>query len=224
MQRESNISDTYSKMSDDELLRLANQKDSLLSSGQEALKIEMQKRGMEEAAVVSFRLREDELARQESHQVTPEKSRLKDAAYWALGLAIMAGVFLLIALLMRGIVWASDKALPFLLLAGGRTFDVCFFVFLPFCIFRKTRPWAGLGFVLASYVFGTALWAFSCIVVVGHWGYVGLIVGLLFAGVGVLPVAFLASLFHAEWYVVLELTIGLVLTFFTRFVGLAVSK
>jgi len=73
MQRESNISDTYSKMSDDELFRLANQKDSLLPLGQEALKSEMQKRGMDEVAVVSFRLREEEVARQESQRATSGK-------------------------------------------------------------------------------------------------------------------------------------------------------
>jgi hypothetical protein len=136
----------------------------------------------------------------------------------------MAGVFLLIAVLLRGIVWASDKALPWLLLAGSRTFDICFFVFVPLCILRKTRPWAGFGFYLASYVFGITLWAFSCIVVVGHWGYVGLIVGLLLAGVGVFPVAFLAVLLHAEWYIVSELTIGLVLTFGTRYLGVRLSE
>jgi len=150
-------------------------------------------------------------------------SRVKEAANWVVGLAIMAAVFLLVALFLRGIVWASDKALPWLLLAGSRTFDVCFFILLPLCIFKKTRPWAGLGFYLASYLFGVALWAFSCIVAFGHWGYVGLIVGLLLAGVGVFLVALLAVLVHAEWSIVGWLMIGLVLTFGTRFVGVALS-
>jgi hypothetical protein len=73
VQTETEISETYSKMSDDELLRLANQNDSLLPVGQKVLAAEMQKREMDNAAVVSFRLREEELARQESHRATFEK-------------------------------------------------------------------------------------------------------------------------------------------------------
>jgi hypothetical protein len=149
--------------------------------------------------------------------------RLKEAANWLLGLAIMVAVFLLIALFLHGIVWASDKALPWLLLAGSRTFDACF-ILLPLCISKKTRAWAGLGYYLASFVFGVALWAFSCIVAFGHWGYVGLIIGLLLAGVGVFPVALLAVLVHAEWSIGGWLLVGLVLTFGTRFVGVALSE
>ncbi len=146
-------------------------------------------------------------------------SRVNEAATCMLGLAIMAAFFLLFALLLRGMVWVSDKALPWLLLAGSRTFDICFFVLLPLCFFKKTRPWAGLGFCLASYVFGVTVWAFSCVVTFGHWGYVGLIIGLLLGGFGVFPVALLAVSLHAEWSVVGWLLLGLVLTFGTLFIG-----
>jgi type IV secretory pathway VirB2 component (pilin) len=56
--------------------------------------------------------------------------------------------------------------------------------------------------------------------VVYAWGYGALAVGLIFAGVGVVPVALLAALFHAEWSVLLELVVGIVLTFGARFLGL----
>lgn len=151
------------------------------------------------------------------------ESRLKKAGTFALGLAIMAGVFLLIAVFLRGIVWASEKALPWLIDAGRIAFDICVLGLLPLCIFRRTRPWAGLGFYIASFVFGTVLLAFSCLVAVQIWGYGGLIFGLLLAGVGVVPVAFLASLFHAAWGLLLDLTIGTVLTFGTRALGIYLS-
>jgi type IV secretory pathway VirB2 component (pilin) len=38
--------------------------------------------------------------------------------------------------------------------------------------------------------------------------------------VGVVPVALLAAIFHAEWAVLLEVVVGIVLTFGTRFLGL----
>lgn len=77
VQRENSICDTYcdtySKMSDDELLRLADQKDSLLPLGQEALTNEMRKRGMDEGAVARFRLSEEEATRQDNEGTTLAK-------------------------------------------------------------------------------------------------------------------------------------------------------
>jgi hypothetical protein len=149
---------------------------------------------------------------------------MKEGANWVLGLAIMAAIFLLIALLLHGMVWASNKALPWLLVAGSRTFDICFFIFLPLCVFKKTRPWAGLGFYFASYVFGVTLWALSCVFAFGYWGYFGLVVGLLLAGVGVFPVALLAVLVHGDWPNVGWLLIGLALVIGTRFVGAVLTN
>jgi hypothetical protein len=88
------------------------------------------------------------------------------------------------------------------------------------CLLRKTRVLGGVGCVYASWVFGAELWAYSCLFVVYAWGYGALIVGLFFAGVGVVPVAILASLFHREWSVLLELIFSIVLTFGTRAFGI----
>ncbi len=95
VQHVNDISETYSKMSDDELLRLANQKDSLLPLGQEALKSEMQKRGMDEAAVVSFRFREEDAARQEKQRATSGKqARAKNRleGFKRLGIFVTAAI------------------------------------------------------------------------------------------------------------------------------------
>jgi hypothetical protein len=123
-------------------------------------------------------------------------------------------------LLLRGMVWAADKLMPWLITGSGIGLLICIFIFLPLCIFRQTRPWAGVGYVYASYVFGLMLWAYSCLFVVYAWGYGALAIGLVFAGVGVVPVALLAAIFHAEWSVLLEVVVGVVLTFGTRFLGL----
>jgi hypothetical protein len=48
------------------------------------------------------------------------------------------------------------------------------------------------------------------------WGYGGLIVGLVFAGIGVVPVAFLATIFNGYWHQLGELVFATVLTFGTR--------
>ena len=65
-----------------------------------------------------------------------------------------------------------------------------------------------------------SLFAFSCVSVTQIWGFAGLVLGLLLAGGGVVPVALLAALFHSEWSVLFALVLGIALTFGTRFFGL----
>jgi hypothetical protein len=100
---------------------------------------------------------------------------------------------------------------------------VLVFVMVPLCMFRKTRHWAGVAFLYTSYFLGATIFVYCCLFVVSVWGYGGLAGGLIFAGVGVVPVALLATLLHAEWSVLLELVVGIVLTFGMRFLGLRLS-
>ncbi|MBZ5701100.1 MAG: hypothetical protein LAN84_04575 [Acidobacteriia bacterium] len=151
------------------------------------------------------------------------ESPLKKVGSFGLAVVIIVAVFLLTALFLRGMVWASEKALPWLIDAGRIAFDVCALGLLPLCIFRRTRPWAGSGFYLSSFVFGAVLFAFSCLVVVQIWGYGGLIFGLVLGGVGVVPVAFLATLLHRAWPLFWDVVLGTVLTFGTRFLGIYLS-
>jgi hypothetical protein len=137
-----------------------------------------------------------------------------------IGLAVGVGILFLAAVLVHGMVWASAKALPWLFWGAAIAFDICVIVLLPLCIFRKTRPWAGTGFFIASYVFGLLLFAFSCIVAFEIWGYAGLTIGLVFAGVGVVPVAFAAALLHRAWSPLLNIVFGIVLTYGTRVLGI----
>jgi hypothetical protein len=145
-----------------------------------------------------------------------QESLLKKIAYGALFFLVMVALLTFTVLLMRGMVWASEKTLPWLVVASQIALAICIFIFLPLCIFRKTRPLAGLGFYIASFVFGVLLFALSCLLSVSIWGYGALIVGLVMGGVGVLPVALVATLFTARWELFIELIIGLVMTFGTR--------
>ena len=151
------------------------------------------------------------------------ESRLKAVGTVGLVLVFMLVMFLLAVLYIHGMVWLSEKAVPWLFVGSLITLAICLLVFLPLSIFRKTRPWAGLGFFFASYLFGTVLFAFSCLVAVQIWGYVALIIGLIFAGIGVVPVAFLAALFHGEWSLLSYVLAGTVLTFGSRYLGIRLA-
>jgi hypothetical protein len=95
VQSRSEISEMYSKMNDDELLRLASQKDSLLPLGQEVLKTEMQKRGIDETAVVSFQIDEEAVAQQEKLRASSEKqarAKHKRENFKRLGIFLTAAI------------------------------------------------------------------------------------------------------------------------------------
>ena len=152
------------------------------------------------------------------------ESRLKNWGMYAVGVIVMIIGLLAVGVFLGGMVWVSGKVLPWLETASRIAFDVCVFVLLPLCIFRKTRPWAGVAFVYASLLFGAMLFAYSCLFVFSVWGFVGLIIGLIIAGVGVVPVALLAALLHAQWAVLLDLVFGIVLTFGTRWLGARLTE
>jgi len=150
--------------------------------------------------------------------------RLKSAGTFGLVIASVLFLFLLAALYMRGLVWLSEKASPWLAIGCAIGVVACVFLFLPLSIFRKTRSWGALGLYFTSYLFGAMLFAFSCLVVLQIWCYVGLFIGLLLAGIGVVPVAFLAALFHAEWTLVFSVVGGAVLTYGTRYLGIRIGE
>jgi hypothetical protein len=128
---------------------------------------------------------------------------------WAIGIAVVVFVGKHIETLYE---WTLDIAEWALV--------VCVLVVLPLGLFRKTRGISATSYVIASYIFGTNLFIFSVLVVLQIWGVVALIIGLVFAGVGVLPVAFLASIVHREWDAFWQLAFGLVFTWGTRAYGL----
>ena len=101
------------------------------------------------------------------------ESRLKKAGQTIGGRAVVILIptigLLLIVLMARGIVWATDKLMPWLLIATGITILIVIFVLPPMCLFRKARGLGGVGCVYASWVFGTELWAYSCLFVVHAW-------------------------------------------------------
>jgi hypothetical protein len=158
-----------------------------------------------------------------------QETFLQTAGYFGLGIALLGLVVCVICVVFRGMVWASEKALSWIIYGGQVAFAACGFVFLPLCILRKTRPWAGLGFFVASYVFGTELFAYSCIVAFTIWGYAGLILGLFLGGIGVVPIALLASVsaaigHRADWGLPWDLFLNLLLCFGTRFLGFYLVK
>ena len=70
---------------------------------------------------------------------------------------------------------------------------------LPFAVSRKLRRTVGAVIFVSSYLFGLVLWFFSAIVAFSYWGYLGLFIGLIWLGIGVVPVALLAAALNKAW-------------------------
>jgi hypothetical protein len=145
---------------------------------------------------------------------------MKTAAQVILSLIGFAVLALLTVTYLGGVLWASGKFFPWLVAAGAVALVICNLVLFPLSAFKRTRPWAGLGYYYSSYVFGTLLFAYSCIVAYGYWGFFGLFVGLIIAGIGVVPVAYVATILHRDWPILGNLLVGTAATFGLRAFGI----
>jgi hypothetical protein len=117
---------------------------------------------------------------------------------------------------IRAMEWLQDKVGLLDTIALG----LCIFVFLPMIFIKRTRGWGAVGFVYSSFGWGLYLWLTAFLYTYGNFGLFWLIVGLVLGGIGVVPIAFIGSLIHADWSGVLQIVVMLVLSLGFRFFGL----
>ncbi len=148
------------------------------------------------------------------------KEAIKSIGEFIIGIAIFVGLIFLVIILIGGGIALAVKIYPFLVKATTIITFLCILVFLVLAPFKKTRGWAGLIIYFASYLFGFSLWIYSALVAYVLWGLLALFIGLVIAGIGVLPVAFLAALFNGEWVIIGNLIYMIVLTYGSRLLGI----
>lgn len=78
--------------------------------------------------------------------------------------------------------------------------------------------------MISSYVIGLALWVWALILTYVLWGLWAVVIGLFFMGVGIVPIAMLATLFKGMWPQLGQLVLGLVLVFGIRAYSLYVAQ
>jgi hypothetical protein len=142
--------------------------------------------------------------------------RLKHIGALFLGFLILLAVVVVIGLLLGAAEWLSLHVLPWFV--RGSAFCLLFLVvvLLPLSLIRKCRTITSSAMLFISFVFGATLWMDGLLVTLSIWGDWAVIIGLCFAGVGVVPIAMLATLFHGMWAALGELAFLAVLTFGTR--------
>lgn len=147
------------------------------------------------------------------------KTRLASVGTAALGIAIMLALILIPVLLLQGGLWLSALLFPWLVTLNALAVFVTVFVLLPNAVFSSTPKFAGSGMMIVSYVFGATLWVWSLLLTYTLWGGFWLFLGLFMAGVGVVPLAMIATFFKGMWAELGELVLLIVLTLGVRVWG-----
>jgi len=149
---------------------------------------------------------------------------LKAIGGFILWIAIMVGLVFLGVVLLRGGLSLAEKILPYLISISNWVLLVLIFVLIPMAYFKKTKVYAGVGLFSISYFFGFTLWLYSALATYIFWGFLALIIGLFFLGLGVLPIAIVASIFKGEWSVLVNLIYLMALTYGSRIIGLRITE
>lgn len=146
--------------------------------------------------------------------------KVKEAGWFVLGLGVMVIFVVIIAIFLNGAIYIGEKIIPFLQILLGWASAIFFLILLPLDLIRKTRKVAGTATFYFSYLSGFTLWFYAALSAYYLWGFLGLIVGLFLAGVGVLPIAILASLFNGEWTILWNLLYLAALTYGSRILAI----
>jgi hypothetical protein len=135
-----------------------------------------------------------------------------------MGAAFLALPILLLVAIFKSIGWIAEVLLP---ISGWVTLIALLLVpiFLLAAIPRAIRGWAGLGILLSSYAVGISLWLWSLVIAYAMAGVFWIIVGLFFAGIGVVAVAGIASALHGEWLIFIQIVVGVVIVYGLRVLG-----
>ncbi|WP_375781495.1 biotin/lipoyl-containing protein [Burkholderia ubonensis] len=143
------------------------------------------------------------------------------AGGFLLGPVVLVGIPFAI---IFGVTWVIEKIGPWLVPTFYLTLGASAFILAPLALIPKTRTTSATGLMIASYIFGVILWIESFIATYEFWGTLGVLIGLFIAGVGIVPIAILATLIHADWMSLLGLTMLLAAVVGARFLAFWVGS
>lgn len=150
------------------------------------------------------------------------KDALKNAGLTVLGLGLLLLLLALPVLFIKGGLWAAQHILPVLSTIGGVLLGVDLLVLLPLSLVGRARPFTGGAILFSSYVFGATLWLAGLIFTYTLWGFLAVFVGLFLMGIGVVPIAMLATAVHGMWSPFWDLVIMTLCTFGARIIGVLI--
>jgi len=144
---------------------------------------------------------------------------LKSISSFVMGIAIFLGIVFLTIFFIKGGVWLGVKVLPWLSVIMWLVLALDILIIVPLGIFKKTRGVSAIGLVVSSWVYGLTLWFWALLLTYSIWGAVAVFIGLFIVGVGVVPIAMLATAIEGQWSILGQLIFLLFLTFGSRALG-----
>ena len=140
-----------------------------------------------------------------------------------MGALLIVGITIA-AVFIFGAAWASAKLLPWFSILTWIAFGLVVFIILPLGIPRATRGFSSVALFIASYVFGATLWMEGLLLTLFIWGLGAVFIGLFLAGVGVVPIAMLATLLKGMWSPLIELVLLTIMTFGSRVGAMSLAE
>jgi len=141
---------------------------------------------------------------------------VKNIGAYALGVGITVVGLILVGVLLNGLVWLVDKLYPAAEWIAAVGTLVLVLLLLPSSLFKRNRGWCGAGMLYVSYAWGISVWMWATLILYSLWGIVGLALGLVLLGLGSVPMAFIALLFHWEWKIIGEMLLAVIGVFGLR--------
>lgn len=138
--------------------------------------------------------------------------------YYLFGLLGVISVFLVF---IRSATFLDDYIHPIITAISAFGLFIIIPISLILLIFKKTRVWGGFGFLIYSLILGFHLWFWCLILAKVFAGTLWLIIGLFFAGIGIIPIALIATAIASEWSLVIGIVLTAIVIFVCRTIGFA---
>ena len=126
-------------------------------------------------------------------------TRAKDAGAVIAGLTIIVAMFAISAALITGAAAFSIWVLEWTFPAFSYTLLATLVVLLPLSFISSTRHFAAIGLNVSASVIALILWLWGMAYTYSVWGMFGVFFGLFLGGIGVVPVAMVAQIWHGDW-------------------------
>lgn len=149
------------------------------------------------------------------------KSFLESFGGFIIGIVVFIAIVNLALFFIYGGLWLSERALSWLFIVIWIVFILDIFIIIPLGLFkyRKAKEISAIGLIISSYVFGLTLWLWTLLLTYMIWGMIAVIIGLLITGIGVVPIALLATVINGEWSVAVQIIMLIIFTFGSRMLG-----
>lgn len=152
-------------------------------------------------------------------------NKLKSIGQVIFGIVIFLGILFVVYFFIFGAMHIAVKINPILIRITNVLTAVSVFILLPLTIFKKTRPFSAICLYVSSYFFGLSAWFLGLITTYITLGGFWILIGLIFGGVGVVPMGVIGSIIKGEWSLMWNLLYVTALTFGIRiFVFYIIAK